>query len=126
MKIEPVFIFSCDRRGLDVLRGVLDSFAGEADIDFGVRPTHPLNPEGGNQHFLARPPIPRCHLDIADRPGFIVHDEPIYVADLAIGRLNVIASNGFDTRRCESFDSRRILSAIASVEAAGGVAQPDG
>ena len=44
VKVEAVFIFSGNRRGLDALRAGLDGFPGETDIDFGLRPAHPLNP----------------------------------------------------------------------------------
>jgi hypothetical protein len=46
VKVEAVFILSGDRRGLDVLRAVLDDFPGEAYKDFRIRPAHPLNPRG--------------------------------------------------------------------------------
>ena len=44
VKIEAVFILTGNQRGFDIFRAVLDGFPGEADINFRIRPAHPLNP----------------------------------------------------------------------------------
>jgi hypothetical protein len=48
VKAEPVFIVSSDPRRLKVLRSALDGFAGEANINAGISPTHAFNPRGGD------------------------------------------------------------------------------
>ena len=84
MLVEPVLVLPRDRCRLIVLRAILDGLAGEGYEHFGLFPTHPLNPRRRNQHFLARPPIPSCYLDIADGPGFVIYDKPFQMADVAI------------------------------------------
>jgi hypothetical protein len=44
--IKPFLILASDRHRLDILRAVLDGFSGEAYVDFGVRPTHIVDPLG--------------------------------------------------------------------------------
>jgi hypothetical protein len=44
VRIEPIFILSRDLREVDELRGTLNGFPGEADVDFGIFPTDPFNP----------------------------------------------------------------------------------
>ena len=54
MKVEAIFILSGDRAEFVVRRGIFDGFTREPDDDFRIRPAHPFDPCGRNQHFLAR------------------------------------------------------------------------
>jgi hypothetical protein len=44
--VEPVFIFTSERHGIDEERRRLDSIPVEADMDLGIHPTYLLNPRG--------------------------------------------------------------------------------
>src|ERR1700684_4725803 len=97
VSVEAVFVFTSDRRRLEELRRALDSIPPETDVHFGFCPTHLLNPRGRNEYLLTRPPILRYHLNVADGPSFVVHDEARHMADLTILSLNVIARDRFST-----------------------------
>jgi hypothetical protein len=43
-----------------------------------------------HQHFLAWPPVPRIHLEVSNRPGFIIDKEILHVTNIAIRGLDVI------------------------------------
>jgi hypothetical protein len=44
--IEPFLKLATDRHRLDILRAVLNGFPCEVDVDFGVLPTHIVDPLG--------------------------------------------------------------------------------
>lgn len=96
VSVELVLVRSRDRPGFDVLRCSLDRLPRNAHADFGIFPTHMLDPGRREQHLFPWPPITSRHFYVADRPGVVIEDKPVHVPDFAVGRLNGIAGNFFD------------------------------
>src|ERR1017187_4620549 len=62
------------------------------DEDFRFTPANPLDPLRSNEHSLSRPPVSRIDDEIANRPGLVINDKIINVANNAIFGFYVIAS----------------------------------
>jgi hypothetical protein len=43
--VKLILIFTSDRAGFHVRRGVFDDVSGEAKVDFGICPTYSLDPQ---------------------------------------------------------------------------------
>jgi len=82
MIVKPMFVLASDGDRAAPCRAVLDGFPGKVYVEFGVRPSHKVDPLRGHQHLFARPPVMRTHLKVSNGPGFIIDDEVPDVTDL--------------------------------------------
>src|SRR5664279_5039735 len=91
--MQSILVISRECRLVREFGRLFDSFAGEMDEDFRFTPTNPLDPLRCDEHSLSRPPVPRIDDEIANRPGLVINDEILNVANSAILGFNAISSH---------------------------------
>jgi len=93
--VQACFVLAVDGRGRVPLGAVLDRLSREIDEDLLFRPTDAVGPVRRNQYLLVEPPVSGVDHQIAYRPGLIVDDEVVDVADRCVRSLNVVSANLF-------------------------------
>src|ERR1700733_12600996 len=100
MTLAPVvpvecLLFEATELSLRRVRGCrLDGIASEIDGHGLYFPTYSVDPFRRNDHQMIEPPMAGFDDQIADCPGSVLDEHVLHVADVPVGRLNAIPSDG--------------------------------
>src|SRR2546426_3891079 len=89
--IQPLLVLALQRQSRIELGSSLDMSLRQVHVDLGFLPAHPLDPFRRDQHLAGRQPGPRVLNNVTDRPRGLVDEEVFHVAQVAVGRLDVVA-----------------------------------
>jgi len=78
-------------------RGAFHCLPCKVDRHCGVGPAHVLNPLRRDEHLVTEPPVACVHNQVPNGPGLLIDEQPLYMPDVTIGRLNVIFYYRFTT-----------------------------
>ena len=71
----------------------LDGLTSQIDRHAGLWPTHVRDPSRRHEDTVAAPPIARVHHEVANRPGVIVNQQVLQMADDTICRPDVMTDD---------------------------------
>src|SRR5262245_11314820 len=91
MRVQALLVLALERNARIELGSRLDVPLRQIDVDLRLFPAHALDPLWRHQHLPARQPVARVDDHVADRPRLGVDEKVLDVADVAVGRLNVVA-----------------------------------
>src|SRR5215470_1606681 len=89
--VQSLLVLALERDARIELGSRLDVPLRQIDVDRRLCPAHALDPLRRHQDLAARQPVARVDDAVADRPRLRVDEEVLDVAELAVGRLDVVA-----------------------------------
>src|SRR6266508_731337 len=89
--VQKLFVLTTQRHARIELGSGLDVSLRQVHVDPGILPAHALDPFRRDQHLAARQPVPRVDDEVADGPRLVVDEKVFHVAEVAVGRLDVVA-----------------------------------
>src|SRR5207253_11505636 len=89
--VQPLLVLASQRDARIELWGGLDVSLREIHVHLRLFPAHALDPFRRDQHLPAGQPVPRIDDAVADRPRLVVDEKILDMAEVSIGRLNVVA-----------------------------------
>src|SRR5262245_12183434 len=89
--IQPLFVLAHQRHARIELGSSFDVSLRQVDVYLPVFPAHAPDPLGRDQDLTAGKPVSCVDDDVADRPRLVVDQEIFDVAEVAVGRVDVVA-----------------------------------
>src|SRR5262245_41510351 len=90
---QPRLVLPLQRAIGIVLGRRLHALPAHVDVHAGVGPAHAVDPFRGDDHLLARPPVPGVDDHVADGPFTIVDEKILDVSDVAVRSLDVVTGD---------------------------------
>src|ERR1700679_729915 len=88
---HPRFFLAVERDAGILGMRLLNHLARQVDTHLRLGPIDIINPFRREDHVVPQPPIARIDDDVTDRPRFLIDYETLYVTDIAIVCMHVIA-----------------------------------
>src|ERR1700733_6337009 len=93
MLVDRLLLLTIELRRRVISRRVFQGLTGQIDGNQRFWPVHRVDPPRRHEHLVTNPPIAGVDDQVANRPGAILDEQVLDMADITVGRMYMIADH---------------------------------